>query len=56
MGKYLTAAIAIGGVDPSIQTPLESVQAMLLVAGVEPAEENLCFVGATVAVRVLGIE
>ena len=51
-----TAAITIGNMDPAVQAPFKTVDTVLLVSGLEAGEEDLSFVGATIAIRVFGVE
>ena len=52
---HLAAAVAVRSVDPAIKSPLESVEAMLLVAGRKPGEQHFPHVSPTVAIRVLRV-
>ena len=53
---HRAAAVAVGGVDPAVESPFETVEPMLLVARRESGEQHLPHVGPTVAIRVLGVK
>ena len=50
------AAVAVGGVNPVVQSERKAVHAMLLVALVETGEEYFAYVGAAIAGHVLGVD
>src|SRR5512145_1856970 len=50
------AAVTVGSVNPAVESPLEAVEAMLLVARVEAGEQNLAHVRTVIAIGVLGVE
>src|SRR5262249_2385200 len=50
------AAIAVGAVDPVVEPPDKTVEAMLLIPLDKPGEEHLLHVRLAVAIRVLGVK
>ena len=50
----LSAAVAIGQIAPAIHPPPQTVDAVLLVAGVEAGEQGASLVGPAVAVGIAG--
>ena len=52
----LAAAVAVGAVKPVVQAPDQAVDAMLLIAFLEAAVQDLALVGPAVAVGVLGVK
>src|SRR5437762_2962311 len=50
------AAVAVGAVDPVIESPREAVDAMLLIAFHEAGIERDAYVGLAITVGILGIE
>ena len=50
------AAIAVGEVKPAVETPFESIEAVLLIALGEAREEHASHIGTPVAIGVFGVE
>src|ERR1051326_178542 len=55
-GVHFTAAVAISAVEPVIQTVIEAIHAMLLVAFSETGEQHFFYIGFAVAISVFRIK
>ena len=55
-GFHGPAAVAIGEVQPTVETPFEAIEAVLLIALSEAREEHASHIGTPVAIGVFGVE
>jgi len=55
-GFHGAAAVAVGGMDPAVESGFESVEPMLLIAFGEPGEEHASDIGSSIGVGVFRVE